>query len=536
MRLGRPGSGWTGSLRWVARSGVVAAWAACVIACAGTVESARAQYKTLYDPVDARIRRTDPGGIGVLNEAVHRMPDLTMLRWGRFAPSAPAQSCFAGSWSTLGTFVRIDLEFAGLMNPPGPLWFDDVNPEYDPFRYGPNPVCGWIEFDLDANENTGGETDVPRYRYLGNVARFGGVPSEPRFRGRAALNGPAFDGYVPSPPHFERSGEEFHIVLRGESIDSIAVQVESTGGFPQIFEAGETWILTGDFFHRAHGFEDFAFQCVTNPGSYMPTVQLRFSHSVASNRTLVTLVYPLTNAASASLLGAGVPVEPADGCANNQNSIQEALVDLQFSAQNADPWSQQDPRFVLMAGWASADVGAALNPMQWRTCALVGACYVDQIPGARYAWTDVYPNPHPGDFNGDGCTDQADAMSQLAYIAAHDGQFGYDNDGNGSNNSLQVPEFSRLFDVHDLNYDGLVNWVDYVHPGDLNGDSIVDIEDVEEFVIRLLGPGGPPGNTEGDLIVIAKLDLNCDGVVNGADIQSFIRLLIITPTNKAISH
>ncbi|QOJ03567.1 MAG: hypothetical protein HRU71_08755 [Planctomycetia bacterium] len=526
MRRSRPGLGWTGLRRGVARSMVSAAWVLGLC----SANPVRAQFKTVQDPVDARIRRTDPGNIGVLNESSHRMPDLTMIRWGRFMPNVPWQNRFAGAWNTAGDFVRIDLEFVGLMNPPGPLWFDDVNPEYDPFRYGPNPVCGWIEFDLDGNENTGGETSVPRYRYLGNVARFGGVPQEPRFAGRAALNGLAFDGWVPSPPYVERSGEEFHIAFRGESIQSIAIETEATGGNPQIFEAGESWILTGDFFHRAHSFEAFAFQCATNPGGYLPIVQLRFTHSVSADRTLVTLVYPLTNAASAALLGPGVVAEPTDGCAGNQNSIQEALIDLQFSAQFADPWTQQDPRFVLLAGWASTDVGAALNPLQWRTCALVGACYVNQIPGARYAWTDVYPNPHPGDFNGDGCTDPSDAAWQLQYIATHDGQFGFDEDGNSANNSLQIPDFSRGFDVHDLNYDGLVNWMDYVHPGDLNGDSVFDIEDVQEFVNRLLGSGGPPGNTEEELIVIAKLDLNCDGRVDGADIQGFIHYLISPPS------
>lgn len=529
MCRNRPGLGWTASRSWFARTVIGAVLAFC----AGPADPARAQYKTLYDPIDARIRRTDPGNIGVINESVHRMPDLTMIRWGRFQPTAPSQDRFSGSWSTAGSFVRIDLEFAGRMNPPGPLWLDDANPEYDPFRYGPNPVCGWIEFDLDANENTGGEPAVPHYRYLGNVARFGGVPSEPRFAGRAALNGLAFDGYLPSSPQIERSGEEFHIVLRGESIESYSVQVEAPGGSPAVFEAGETWTLTGDFFHRAHGFEGLAFQCITDPGHYMPTVQLRFTHTVSSDRTLVTLVYPLTNAACAAMLGQGVAVEPPDGCAGNQNSIQESLLDLQFSAQFADPWTQQDPRFVLLAGWAGGDVGAALNPLQWRTCALIGASYVEQIPGGRYAWTDVYPNPHPGDFNGDGCADQFDAQFQLNYIAAHDGQFGYDSDEINSNNSLQIPEFSRRFDVYDLNYDGYVNWVDYVLPGDLNGDSVVDSEDVEEFVLRLLGPGTTPGNQQDDLIPVAKLDLNCDGLVNGADIQGFIRLLIAPPSSPA---
>ena len=263
--------------------------------------SAVAQPSVLNDAAgDAMIRRTDQGNDGPFNPVNHRLPDLVEIRFGKFAPVLPWVDRFNGTWLVTGQYVRIDLVFVGLINPPGPIGYDDQFPTYDPFRYGPHPVFGFIEFDLDADEDTGGELDYVRNRYLANAGRFGGMPSEARFAGRAVILGAMLDGFFTTEPQAERSGEEVHIALHGEAIDSYTVAVEKQGGNPALFEEGETWILNGDFFHRAHGFEDFAFKCVQRPGRYTPDTKLRFEHSAATNRTTVSLVYSLNNTASAN--------------------------------------------------------------------------------------------------------------------------------------------------------------------------------------------------------------------------------------------
>src|SRR5262249_2229275 len=149
---------------------------------------------------------------------------------------------------------------------------------------------------------------------------------------RAAITALDFDGDVESAPFVDRSGEEFHIALVGEEVVSIQVVTESPGGAINQFDAGETWILQGHWFHRAHGFEGFACQCPSADGKYMPSCSLRFSHDLITNNTTVTMVYPLSNAAAAAMAGAGNSAQSDNGCPNDQNSVLEGLTDLWFSA------------------------------------------------------------------------------------------------------------------------------------------------------------------------------------------------------------
>lgn len=480
----------------------------------------------LFDPIgDVVMRRTDLGNIGPFDPKTHRLPDIVEMRLGGFAPISPQVDLFAGEWSDNGGFMRFDITFVGLINPPGPVNESDTLPMWMPYQYGPHPVFGYIEFDMDANENTGGELANPQGRYLGSVARFGGVPQESRFINRVAIDRLAFDNNVQTPPLCDRSGEEFHLVFRGEEIDEINVIVERVGGNPTIFEAGERWLLQGQFFHRAHGFEPHAFQCQSLPGRYMPIVQLQFEHFESTNRTTVSLVYPLTNAASALIQGGGTQVQPNDGCPGNQNSIMEALVDLRWSAINATPWDQTRPEYQLIAGWASNIVPEYLDPSLWRVTCLVGSAYEQQQGNSRFVWSDIWPNVTAGDFNGDGLVNELDETMLLQYVLAFDGHPEIDDDG--VNGSIQIHYFARSAILYDVNYDGRVDEGD-LSPvtvlGDMDVNGLVDVNDIEPFVMAVLDPElydnvyGVPALSRGDI--------NQDGLLDGLDLIEFVHLLV----------
>lgn len=475
---------------------------------------------------DAAIRRTDEGNDGPFNPLTHRLPDIVETRLGKFAPDFPWADRFTGQWTSSGQFFRFDIVFVGLINPPGPVGYDDEFPTYSPFCYGPHPVFGYVEFDLDADSNTGGELNFPGHRYLANAGRFGGMTSEARFAGRAVLLGSMLDSSFSTPPYAERSGEEFHISLFGDHVESISVLVEKPDGNPTIFEAGETWVLRGDFLHRAHGFEDFAFKCVDRPGRYTPETKLRFAHDSVTNRTTVSIVYGLTNAACAQLSGSSMSPQPNDGCDSNDNSIEEALLDLQFSATYADPYMTWLPEFQLIAGWQYANMSSAMNPANWRTCVLVGSAYESQQPwGAKFIWTDITPNVRTGDFNGDGAVNAQDVAALLAFVTDHDGQPGYDEDKNGTNKSIDIIDFSPNFCAYDTNYDGFVTQADFVILGDKNLDQILETSDVTDFVQGLLLPLDYT-NTHNGITPDSRGDINGDGVIDGRDIGGFVSLLL----------
>lgn len=496
-------------------------WAAA----SGTVSIA--QPVVFSEPVaDAVIRRTDIGNDGPVDPGLHRLPDVIETRLGTFSPAAPHLDRFNGSWDSNGQYMRFDMVFDGLVNPPGPLSLEKNFPVYEPFLYGPNPAFGYVEFDMDANPDTGGELSDTEYRYLGNVGRFGGLPSDARFLDRAAVTAADCDENVLTAPYVERSGEEFHLALTGEEIDSISIKTEMPGGNPMVFEDGETWVLEGDFFHRAHGFEDYAFTCFDRPGRYKPEVKLQFKHDVLTERTTVSLVYPLTNAADAALQSPGTPVEPNDGCEDNQNSVEEALEDLQISAEFADPWDRMQPDFALIAGWEFNVVANLLVPENWPSFGLVGTAYEQlQGPFERFIWTDAWPNPLPGDFDGSGVRDAADVALLIDFIAANDGVPGVDDDGNGSNGVILWRQFSRSFTVFDTNYDGIVELNDAVIMGDMDLNQAVEFDDVDDFVQALLTPDLYAG-THGGVTGVTRGDINSDLSLDAADIAGFLNILL----------
>ena len=52
-------------------------------------------------------------------------------------------------------FFRLDVVFAGLLNPPGPL-----GSTFDPFRFRASPPFGFLDIDVDPGSDTGGEMSL----------------------------------------------------------------------------------------------------------------------------------------------------------------------------------------------------------------------------------------------------------------------------------------------------------------------------------------------------------------------------------------
>jgi hypothetical protein len=436
---------------------------------------------------DAVMRLTNPDPGGTFDPALHRLPDLRTVTLGAWQPTDPQQDLFDGSWDVAGAFFRLELVFDGLLNPPGPVGLEGGYVG-DPYAFGPHPVFGFLELDMDGNADTGGELLAPACRYLGNVGRFGGRLSvPPALANRMAAQAGDIDEVFNTPPFVERSGEEFHLALLGEEPTQIEVL---TGNPDLLFEPGETWKLHGQFLHRAHGYEPFSF--ASGPqglGIYQPQVELVFAHDPAANLTRISLVYPLNNAGSAAQLGDPAP-QPNNGNPADQNSVAEALDDLHFSALHATPASQADPAFALISAWASQNPSAYLVPRNWSANMLVGT--IDPNPQGSCSsviWTDVFPDALGGDFDGDGALEATDALLLSNYINAHDGLPAIDIDG-VVNGVVALPDFAANFCLFDTNYDGLVEPSDQWPPvlGDANADGYVNLADYALLLNCLSGP------------------------------------------------
>lgn len=461
-------------------------------------------------PADAVVRRFD-GGVDGPPPGQPALPDLLSYDIGAWSPDNPADSLYRGQWDDAGMFLRLDLVFDGLVQPPG-LDFASL------FLFGDNPLLGFVEIDMDANVSTGGEIIGPQFRYLGAAARFGGMPSAPRFTGRTALDQcpGSFDADISSGPYFpERSGEEFHLAFLWGQVTG--VEINSNGDFQ--FEAGESWLVTGPFFHRAHGYDDFILLCCSNglPG-YNPSVTLLFSHGMVSDRTTVSLVYPLTNAASAAQRGE--VVQANDCCADNQNSIAEALEHLELSAVLASSADRQDVNFDIIADWETQVGDVFVDPDSWDVSAIIAGAYVDdQTFTTQLAYSDLAPNILSRDFNGDGVLNLADTALFDAFLSGADG--GSCDDDATTNGEVVIANFGNNFNVFDVNYDGVINGQDRPTVGptfttfDQDGDGDVDLADHAVFQ-QCIGAASPiPPICEG-------LDFDGSTAVDDADMVEFI--------------
>ena len=421
---------------------------------------------------DAAARPMDPGAGTPFDPDAHRLIDLLHIRVGQWAPDEPHEDLFTGRLTPNGEFFRMDLTLDGCVNPPG-----SVTPEtFSPFTFGPHPVYGFVEIDIDANRWTGGETDSPRYRYLGNIVRFGGMVLQPGRRWAVAPSGGAFDHAFGTPPFVERHGEEFHLALLGGQFGYGDIE-EREGDGDGTFEPAETWDIRAPLFHRAHGYEPFSFALGgAHAGEYAPVVDLRFRHDPAGDVTVLTLVVPLTD------VGAGLmrnqPPQPYNGDPSDHASVLEALWDLHDSAAFLQVFPSGLPEEAMIADWASQYPPDHDHPAQWELTALLGTSYTRPHPtGTFYVWTDAYPNVVPGDVDGSGEAAAFDAQLVAEYVLENDGQDGV------ADGVVTLAQFARDFSVFDVNHDGVVDEVDATvanararGDGDRDGDR--DLSDV----------------------------------------------------------
>jgi hypothetical protein len=462
-------------------------------------ENGCVQIRLPDQPRDAVLRPTDPQLRLPFDVAAHPPIDLIELRLGSWAPAEPASDLFRGTFDASGAFARIDLELAGLVNPPG-----NPTPEgFDPFVHGNRPVYGFVEIDMDDNVWTGGEIESPEFRYLGNAARFGGLPSRPAFADRVAVEGSAFDRRFVSPPYVERHGEEFHIALTGTVPFDIH---ERFGDGDAIFEPAETWILTGRFLHRAHGYEWFSFaDGGLVAGAYEPMCHLQFRHVPGENRTYVSLVLPLTQ------VGAGLmrnePAAPMNHSAADQASILEGLTDLCDSAAWLRLIPTGLPEEDIIIDWADQNPGEYLDPTRWSATALLGTMYSRPHPEKLFfVWTDIHPDVTPGDVDGNGFRTALDVAAIRRFVNAHDAADGVIDD------AVRLDGFASDFDVLDVNYDGVIDGADAILlTGDGDGDWSVTLADYARFQCCFSRDGRFPP--------CLSMDFDQDGEVDRDDFQ-----------------
>ena len=460
---------------------------------------------------DAVIRLTDFGGDGFIDPQT-MPPDLIDITMGGWLCSDPIGNPFAGRWDDPDDYqvMRVDLRFAGLVNPPGPIGL--TGPEYAPLLYGPSPLYGFFEFDVDEEEDTGGEVDGVAYRILGNASRFGGSLRRD-LRHRAAVTADDLDGDLLTPPYVERSGAEFTLSLCGcQRILSINTFEDPT---PQTFDPGDRWVIRGRFFVRSHAFAEYSFVFGgSQPGEYDPIVDLQYAHHTSTDETTVSLVFGLTNLGAARLRGESK--QPVNGNVADQVSILEAIDDLRFSALTTWDPGPGTP-FDLLRDWGDdkhRDLEDFLDPTEWNVSALVGTAYAtEQSDGARYVWTDVGPDFRFGDVNLDAVVNIGDQNEIFTWIQMFDGS-AIDDDGI-ENGQVYAAFFAEDFALFDLDYDGGINTLDarpigYDLPGDIYPDRNVNRKDAM-MMRNMFGAhlGDPAYNPAGDL--------NNDGVINRDD-------------------
>lgn len=453
---------------------------------------ARQGVRVFVDPPgDAVVRRTDIGNSGPLNPGCV-LPDLVQVRLSGWLPGGPDDP-YSGSVvpGNQADIFRLDVVFNGLLNPPGPLGLNGQ--AYDPFRFGPSPVYGFLELDVDNNKDTGGELDGATLRYLANIGRFGGVPFDGT-AGRAARSADDYSLDFYSPPQFRRSGEDFALALCG------------CWPVTLISSDDDTWIVKSRYFQRAGGYQEASGMFGgSDRGLYDPLVNIRFRQCAGTNTTTVTLVYALTMHGAALLAGQQTdqPIDPFIDIHGSLGSVVEALSDIIEGAEGnlvGEVWD-------LTHLWSHRNPYNYLDPTQWAVTALFGTAYaVPQADGALYVWTDTGFSQVVGDFDGDGAADGADRSALAAYIDAHDG------DDGTIDSVVHIPNFSKNFSPYDTNGDGLIDSHDLsIYPAlclsDWNRDDQVNTLDFFQFLVDFFAGHG---------------DFNHDGVTDSLDFFGFI--------------
>ncbi len=447
---------------------------------------------------DSCWRRTDVNADGPLDPGCVR-PELCSVSLSKWFCSNPASDPFTGFPSNSSTHLfRLDVVIGGLVNPSGPLFDPDF--PLGPFEYGPSPLLGFIEFNMDRREanggrNTGGDlTSEAGSHFLANAARFGGVTSNSTMNERLVMLPGQLDADFFTPPQFERSGAEFIFKLCG--CEEVSVVWTSVPG-DRVFSAGDTWVVRGHFFERTSGFDGVS-SMICPIRRYAPMVDVRFSHTAGTNRTTVSMVYALDQEGARQLAGLPVtpPINNMVGCDGNEGSVAEALADVANGASNAaaNGWFLVDgPTRAMSEGWVgrAGSISTYLDPTDWRFSAIFGTTYSRSIfeppsEGAAYVWTDVLGTT-PGDLNGDGLKDPTDRALLDSYISTNDGG---PNDADGMlNGAVTLPNFGVDFAAFDLNYDGVVDCRDLKSfggnpccPADWNTANGLGLQDLFDFL------------------------------------------------------
>jgi len=400
---------------------------------------------------DARVRRTDSGADGAIIAGA-TLPDLVSVSFLPWWPLNPASDPYTGLPATNGEnhIVRIDVVLAGLVNPPGPLGLNGA--DYTPDRFGPSPVYGFVEIDVDNDRNTGGEFPAQaRSRMLALSPRFGGRVADPDLFDRVPTCAADMDPFWTTAPYFERTGTDFALALCG-CFD--ATVVSETGNSDGRLDPGEEMIVRGRFFQRAGGYR-LASQVFggSDVGMYDPIVNLRFKHEITSNLTIVTLVYPLTPIGAAAL--EDEPVQPVDFsiAEGSHFSLVEAIADLISGASGQNSGLTQQ----LIHRWFKKDPVASLNPLTWHASAVVGTAYAQQ-EDSLYVWTDVGFHVLRGDVDGDDTVSPNDRAAIGWYVALNDGS-GIDFDG-VVNGRVTLADIGPNFSLFDVTGDGVVGGED----------------------------------------------------------------------------
>lgn len=436
--------------------------------------------------------------------------DLLSLKYGGWSTGSPTTDPYTGKWqnSENAHLLRIDLTLDGLVNPPGPL-AGPVTP--DPTVFGPRPLYGFIEFDVDHDRDTGGETTgSAANRFLANVARFGCLPDS-SIGTRAALCQKDLDPDWTTGPQFERTGADFVLNFCGCFTPTV---ISESGSQNNCLDAGETMVIRGRFFQRSGGYKGASFMLGGSaPGMYDPWVNLRFMHSTSSDTTTVTLVYALDMDGAACLTGQ--PLQAMNTSVSDHTSVAEGVQDLRnrCSAPGLSGLTWQ-----LIHEWHHHPLDDALHVEDWRATALIGTAY-SQLVDAYFVWTDVGFDLEHGDVTGDGYTNNADYTTISAFIAANDGTYA-DADGL-ANGEVTIGLFPFDYSLYDVNYDGVVG------PGDVPGSplckadfdesGVVDVVDLFAFLdVWFVQAGMPPP------LASPTADINNSGGVEVLDLFLFL--------------
>ncbi len=434
---------------------------------------------------DACVHRTDPGMDGALaGEAPIDLVRVEMTGWEPRSASKPFEGCAEKARKT--GILRLDVTFAGLVAPPGRV--DPSGWHHSPRPFGAASAYGFVEIDVDADRNTGGELGAAAVeRFLAGCARFGCLPKGIR-RERAALDGADLDGVFETTPQYERSGADFVFTLCGCE-DPVVLAAGGNGDL--VFEPGETWLLKGRYFARAGGYRDASGVFGGSDfGLYDPRVTLRVSHSTACDETTFSVVFPLTPDGAACL--ADEPAQPIDQIievAGSHFCVQEALQDLVWGASGQNgPIASSSVR-TLVDRWKNKRADRYLDPAEWRAVGLFGMAYQEPEP-SRFAWTDLSDSCGPiGDLDGDEAVDEEDRKEFLDLLEKIDGSPG-DADGR-ADGVFVVPDFGPNFLLIDFNADGRVDEADLAVFGsacaaDFNGVNGVTVQDIFDFLTAWL--------------------------------------------------